>query len=147
MTDDTETPAAPATRLAARRVLVTGGTSGLGLAMASALAAAGASVALTGRSADRVREAAASLPGTTGLGLDVRDETSVRRGVEEVAAHLDGIDMLVNNAGIGMRTVNPRSHPDRHGPGGRRPRPFAARPRHHGAAHRLAGLARCRRRA
>ena len=46
MADDTESPAAPALRLATRRVLVTGGTSGLGLAMASALAAAGASVAL-----------------------------------------------------------------------------------------------------
>ena len=115
MTDDTETPSVRATRLAARRVLVTGGTSGLGLAMASALAAAGASVALTGRSADRARETAASLPGAIGLGLDVRDETSVRRAVDEAAAHLGGIDMLVNNAGIGMRTVNPRFLSQPHG--------------------------------
>jgi gluconate 5-dehydrogenase len=44
-----------------KRVLVTGGTSGLGLAMAGALARSGAAVALTGRSAQRA--AAAGLPG------------------------------------------------------------------------------------
>ena len=56
------------------RVLITGGSSGLGLAMAAALAVAGASVVLTSRSPDRAREAARSLPRATGLELDVRDE-------------------------------------------------------------------------
>ena len=95
------------------RVLVTGGTSGLGLAMASALAAAGAVVALTGRSFERARSAAAKLPGATGLELDVRDESSVMRAVDQAWSRLGGIDMLVNNAGIGMRSVNPRfmTHP------------------------------------
>ena len=95
------------------KVLVTGGTSGLGLAMASALAAAGASVALTGRSAARAAEVAAGLPGAVGLGLDVREESSVARAVDQAWSRLGGIDMLVNNAGIGMRTVNPRfmTHP------------------------------------
>ncbi len=76
--------------------------------MASALAAAGASVVLTSRSPDRAREAARSLPRATGLELDVRDEDSVHRVVDEAWARLGGIDLLVNNAGIGMRTVNPR---------------------------------------
>src|SRR5215831_6494866 len=89
------------------RVLVTGGTSGLGLAMASALAAAGARVALTGRSAARAAEIAAGLQGAVGLGLDVREESSVARAVSQAWSRLGGIDMLVNNAGIGMRTVNP----------------------------------------
>lgn len=95
------------------KVLVTGGTSGLGLAMASALAAAGARVALTGRSAGRATEVAAGLPGAVGLGLDVREESSVARAVDQAWSRLAGIDMLVNNAGIGMRTVNPRfmTHP------------------------------------
>src|SRR6266487_3457835 len=95
------------------RVLVTGGTSGLGLAMTSALAAAGATVALTGRSGERAAAAAAELPGVTGIELDVRDESSVARAVDQAWSLLDGIDMLVNNAGIGMRTVNPRfmTHP------------------------------------
>jgi NAD(P)-dependent dehydrogenase (short-subunit alcohol dehydrogenase family) len=97
----------------ALKVLVTGGTSGLGLAMASALAAAGATVALTGRSAARASAVAADLPDAVGIGLDVRDESSVVRAVDEAWSLLGGIDMLVNNAGIGMRTVNPRfmTHP------------------------------------
>ena len=90
------------------KVLVTGGTSGLGLAMASALAAAGSTVALTGRSGERARSVAATLPGAVGLELDVRDESSVARAVDEAWSRLGGLDMLVNNAGIGMRTVNPR---------------------------------------
>src|SRR5690348_3132352 len=97
------------------KVLVTGGTSGLGLAMASALAAAGARVALTGRSAARAAEVAAGLPGAIGLGLDVREEASVARAVDQAWSRLGGIDMLVNNAGIGMRTVNPRFMTDPQG--------------------------------
>jgi NAD(P)-dependent dehydrogenase (short-subunit alcohol dehydrogenase family) len=95
------------------KVLVTGGTSGLGLAMASALAAAGATVALTGRSAARASAVAAELPAAIGIELDVQDESSVARAVERAWSRLGGIDMLVNNAGIGMRTVNPRfmTHP------------------------------------
>jgi gluconate 5-dehydrogenase len=89
------------------RALVTGGTSGLGLAMATALGAAGATVALTGRSAERARAVAADIPGAIGLELDVRDEASVARAVDTAWTELGGIDLLVNNAGIGMRTVNP----------------------------------------
>lgn len=93
--------------LATPNVLVTGATSGLGYAMASALASAGATVAVTGRSAARAEAAAAELPGAVGLELDVRDEASVARAVERAWSRLGRIDMLVNNAGIGMRTVNP----------------------------------------
>ena len=90
------------------RVLLTGGTSGLGLAMASALAASGAAVALTGRSGERARAVAAGLPGAAGLELDVRDPAAVPRAVAEAWNRLGGVDLLINNAGIGMRTVNPR---------------------------------------
>jgi gluconate 5-dehydrogenase len=95
------------------RVLVTGGTSGLGLAMASALAMAGATVALTGRSRQRASSVADELPGALGVELDVRDESSVARAVDQAWSRLGRIDMLVNNAGVGMRTVNPRfmTHP------------------------------------
>lgn len=90
------------------KVMVTGGTSGLGLAMASALAAAGSNVALTGRSGERARSVAAGLTDATGIEMDVRDESSVARAVEAAWSELGGLDMVVNNAGIGMRTVNPR---------------------------------------
>src|SRR6266536_4170553 len=95
------------------KVLVTGGTSGLGLAMASALAAAGATVALTGRTGQRASSVAAELPSAVGMELDVRDRQSVAQAVDQAWSRLGGIDMLVNNAGIGMRTVNPRfmTHP------------------------------------
>src|SRR4051794_21942128 len=90
------------------RALVTGSTSGLGHAMASALASAGAAVAVTGRSAERAEAVAAELGGGAfGLSIDVRSEESVHTGIEEVSTRLGGIDLLVNNAGIGMRTVNP----------------------------------------
>jgi gluconate 5-dehydrogenase len=90
------------------QVLLTGGTSGLGLAMAQALAAAGSTVALTGRSGERARSVAQDLPGAIGIELDVRDESSVARAVDEAWSRLGGIDLLVNNAGLGMRSVNPR---------------------------------------
>jgi gluconate 5-dehydrogenase len=104
MTDSTESSGAAGCRTA----LVTGGTSGLGLAMATALARAGLRVAVAGRSGDRAAAAAGPLPDAFGVEMDVRDEDSVARAVETAWARLDGIDMLVNNAGIGMRTVNPR---------------------------------------
>src|SRR6202035_1860197 len=91
------------------RVLVTGGTSGLGRAMAAALVEAGARVAIVGRQRSRAEEVAAQLgPAVTGLDLDVRDEASVRSGIEDVYERLGGLDMLVNSAGLGMRTVNLR---------------------------------------
>ena len=90
-----------------RTALVTGGTSGLGLAMAQALAAAGLRVAVAGRSGERAARAAGTIPGAFGVALDVRDEESVATGVAAAWSRLGGIDLLVNNAGIGMRTVNP----------------------------------------
>jgi NAD(P)-dependent dehydrogenase (short-subunit alcohol dehydrogenase family) len=99
----------PEPELQGVRALVTGGTSGLGFAMSQALAQAGARVVLTGRTTERVRDAAARIgPAATGLVMDVRDEPSVAAGVDHAQTVLGGLDVLVNNAGIGMRTVNPR---------------------------------------
>ena len=106
MTQPPDPPAAPV--LDGVRALVTGGTSGLGFAMSQALADAGARVVLTGRTEQRVQEAASRIGDlVTGLVMDVRDEQSVSAGVDRALAALGGIDVLVNNAGIGMRTVNP----------------------------------------
>jgi gluconate 5-dehydrogenase len=76
--------------------------------MAHALSAAGARVAVTSRDLFRANTAAAELGAALGVELDVRDAASVTRAVDEVYARFGGIDLLVNNAGIGMRTVNPR---------------------------------------
>ena len=96
-------------QLSDTRVLVTGGTSGLGEAMARALVQAGAQVALTSRDAQRAQDTAAELgAGAVGIELDVRDPASVSAAVDRVYERLGGLDVLVNNAGIGMRTVNPR---------------------------------------
>jgi NAD(P)-dependent dehydrogenase (short-subunit alcohol dehydrogenase family) len=100
------------------RVLISGGTSGLGLAMSAALVASGAQVVLTGRDAARTAAVAAELasPGSgraVGVAMDVRDVRSVEDGIAVASDALGGIDVLVNNAGIGMQTVNPRfmTHP------------------------------------
>jgi NAD(P)-dependent dehydrogenase (short-subunit alcohol dehydrogenase family) len=99
------------------RVLVTGGSSGLGRAMAQALAEAGARVAVSSRDERRAHAAAAEFGfGALGVALDVRDVGSVSAAVDAVYETFGGLDVLVNNAGIGMRTVNPRFMTD--------PRPF-----------------------
>jgi NAD(P)-dependent dehydrogenase (short-subunit alcohol dehydrogenase family) len=91
------------------RVLVTGATSGLGAAMAAALTAAGARVLVTGRSEERAIDTARALGSKAiAAALDVRDESSVAACVARAVDAWGGVDMLVNNAGIGMRTVNPR---------------------------------------
>lgn len=93
--------------LRSTRVLVTGGTSGLGNAMAAALISSGARVALTSREGSRAQAVAAEI-GAVGVEMDVRDERSVQTGTDAAYDQLGGLDVLVSNAGIGMRTVNPR---------------------------------------
>ncbi|OGX92223.1 dehydrogenase [Hymenobacter coccineus] len=94
-----------------KRALVTGASSGLGLAMARALAAAGATVAITARGPEKLAQARSQLHDegldVQALELDVRDEASIAAAVQWVGTHWGGLDLLVNNAGIGMRTVNP----------------------------------------
>jgi gluconate 5-dehydrogenase len=85
--------------LGGRSALVTGSTRGLGLAMARALAEAGARVAVNGRSEEAAREVAASIDGAVAAAFDVTDESAVAAGV----AALGAVDVLVNNAGIGLR--------------------------------------------
>ncbi|MGC0343965.1 SDR family NAD(P)-dependent oxidoreductase [Streptomyces sp. SLBN-8D4] len=83
------------TDLAGLRALVTGGASGIGLATARTLAARGAAVAVLDLEPSGVPAPLHALK------ADVRDDTAVRSAVEEAAKRLGGLDVLVNNAGIG----------------------------------------------
>lgn len=86
-----------------RTALVTGGGSGIGLAIARELGALGAKVAICGRNPDRLEAARAELAGE-GLTVfaktcDIREPEQVAALAEAVVAELGGIDFLVNNAG------------------------------------------------
>jgi len=88
-----------------RTAVVTGGASGIGNAIARALAARGARVAIVDVRADGAAAAAADLPAAAapvhaGFGCDVTDEASVARTVAAVSEHFGRIDVLVNCAGI-----------------------------------------------
>lgn len=87
---------------------VTGGTRGIGRAVVQALIARGDSVVLTGatvESAQRAETAVALAAGDAtrvmGVGCDVRDRGSVRRAIDAAVQRFGGLDVLVNNAGVG----------------------------------------------
>lgn len=80
------------------RVAVTGGTSGLGLALVHALHARGARVAFVARDAARVARTAASLPGTHGIVGDVARKHDTHRIALQIHSALGGLDVLIHNA-------------------------------------------------
>src|SRR5690349_6488871 len=82
-------------------VLVTGGSSGIGLSIAKTLVDAGAKVAITGRDEKRLMDAAQSIKATPIRG-DVSNESDVLRTYEEVLKAFGHLDVLVNNAGKGV---------------------------------------------
>jgi 3-oxoacyl-[acyl-carrier protein] reductase len=85
-----------------RVALVSGGSRGIGFAVAEELAAAGARVAVTARAEDRAVQAAEALGGAggRGYGCDVTDGEACTVLVERVDEDLGPVDILVNNAGI-----------------------------------------------
>lgn len=90
-----------------RVVLVTGGTRGIGYAIAEALLRAGHRVAFTGTSADGIARAGSTLPsveGGTVIGIecDVRNADQTERAVKTAVARFGGLDVLVNCAGVGV---------------------------------------------
>ncbi|MFB3066354.1 MAG: SDR family oxidoreductase [Planctomycetota bacterium] len=85
------------------KALITGGSEGIGYAIAEAFKAEGAAVAITGRRAD-VLEAAAQELGVEGIQGDVGLEADAVRTVREFTERHGRIDILVNNAGVGHFT-------------------------------------------
>jgi NADP-dependent 3-hydroxy acid dehydrogenase YdfG len=94
-----------AAQLNIRTAVVTGGSRGIGLAIAEAFASAGVNVAVAGRDASALAAAERSLA-SRGAGVlvsrvDVRDYGAVEKLMSDTAARFGGIDVLVNNAGVG----------------------------------------------
>jgi NAD(P)-dependent dehydrogenase (short-subunit alcohol dehydrogenase family) len=84
--------------LAGRRIFVTGGTSGLGLALVRGAHARGARVGFVARTASQVEALARELPGSVGIVGDVADKTAIHRIALQLTGRLGGVDILVNNA-------------------------------------------------
>lgn len=100
--------------LTGRRALVLGSTEGLGLAIATQLAAEAARVVVTGRRPERVAEVASALPGAVGISGDMRDPETPSRLITEAVGLLGGLDVLVINTpgarpgGLRRRWRDPR---------------------------------------
>lgn len=93
------------TELAGKRALVTGGSRGIGAAIALALAEKGAAVAITyERSADRAAQVVDAIVDKGGKAVAIQadsgDPAAIQRSVDEAAEKLGGLDILVNNAAI-----------------------------------------------
>jgi gluconate 5-dehydrogenase len=95
---------APSFSLAGRSALVTGSSQGIGLALATALAAAGARVILNGRDAAKLATAAAELRAAGHASVDIAAfDVTDEAAVQAATAALGAIDILVNNTGINRR--------------------------------------------
>jgi 3-oxoacyl-[acyl-carrier protein] reductase len=86
---------------------VTGGSRGIGLAIARALSASGARVTITGRNADHLDSARTQLQGTgaaeiEAIRADVRRYDEVERAVAVTVERFGGLDLVINNAGLGV---------------------------------------------
>jgi len=97
------TPPAREGALAKKVALVTGGSRGIGYAIAEALTALGVTAAITGRSTRDLDQARERLGGQTlVLAADVRNPGQAERAVQQTVDRFGGLDVLVNNAGVGV---------------------------------------------
>ncbi len=91
-------PLDPISRMPGLRAAITGGTSGLGLALVSELHRLGAHVAFVARTSSRVNEVAAAHPGTVGIVGDIARKQDIHAVALQITGALGGLDLLVNNA-------------------------------------------------
>ena len=83
-----------------KRVIITGGSSGIGRALAQALLQRGARVVVCGRDAARLDAALTQLPGAEGVVCDLTEPRELSHLAEEALARLGGLDLLIHNAAI-----------------------------------------------
>jgi uncharacterized oxidoreductase len=86
-----------------RTILITGGTSGIGRALAEAFDRLGNTVVVCGRRAGRLAELTERSPGIVGIRCDLTDAAQRRELAECVVAEYPDLDMLINNAGVQLR--------------------------------------------
>ncbi|MGW1024421.1 SDR family oxidoreductase [Streptomyces sp. NPDC002577] len=100
-------------KMTGNTILITGGTSGIGLGLALRLHEAGNKVIVAGRRKELLDEITAEHPGIDALVLDVADPASIARVAETVARSYPELNILVNNAGIMLREnlLDPASLP------------------------------------
>ncbi len=112
------TPVLDSFKLDGKIALITGGARGLGLTMATALAEAGADVALSGRTIATCDSSASAIASATGrrakgFAADVTSAADIERLVASVEKELGPIDILINNAGVNIRgTIDQLSEAD-----------------------------------
>lgn len=105
------------TSLAGRRVLITGGTTGLGRAMALRLSAEGARVFIFGRNPQHLEDAMSDLkendPDAIGTTADVTKAEDMERIFQQIDSEWGGLDVLINNAAVGADSLEEETHEDR----------------------------------
>jgi NAD(P)-dependent dehydrogenase (short-subunit alcohol dehydrogenase family) len=100
-----------------KTAIVTGGTKGIGRAIAEALTRAGAAVCVSARSQDEIDETVerlnqAGAARAIGFACDVRDHPQVKTLIAHTAKELGGLDILINNAGIGIFATIEETSPE-----------------------------------
>jgi uncharacterized oxidoreductase len=91
--------------LSGNTILISGGTSGIGLELASRFLALGNTVIVTGRDQHHLDEVQRRYPGIVGIRSDVSDRAAITALYEQITRDFPGLNILINNAGI-MRKIN-----------------------------------------
>jgi uncharacterized oxidoreductase len=92
-------------KLLNKSILITGGTSGIGLELARQLLQRGNTVIVTGRDPEKLEATTRTLPGIHAFQSDVSDPVAIKTLHDRVLAQFPALDVLINNAGI-MRNLN-----------------------------------------
>ncbi len=92
-------------RLSGNTILITGGTSGIGLELATQFAALDNTVIVTGRNESKLDAVRKNLPGIHAIRSDASDPTAIAGLYDQVVSRFPNLNVLINNAGI-MRKIN-----------------------------------------